>query len=880
MFGTYDSQFLQRESLINPTGRFGSDYIAFSEEIIRSFTRSVNAVQWIKSGDKMLPGSDDRTVKIWDSSCDLNSIKCLHTVRTEHNSNIFCVDIDENREQFILSCAADGTLRSSDIYSITGQSINTLYVIASHIYVIPHRNMFICDRLNRNIVYTAEESGTITRIDLRDNHPVIVLHRRLGVKTICQPNTGSSHLLIFGGHGFRVEELDLRRSMTVGDRSKVVVRTWMPQGLLAEMEIRYISLITRMDVWRSQFPFPAPIPDSVLRETPIDVLMVTAQIEYTTPEVPKACLGGHINADTFLKKAAFFGPSDEYVVTGCDSGYVWIWSSSSGQLLEQKERVTNEDEFGIVKLINVLDADRRISNGVVPHPVLPVLASYGIDSDVKLWLHETPDEDEDEDRDEKESGVVSRQGHSMSKRGASITTSTITGRNNLQKTTSKSYSAIKEIPSILDASLKKTSPLYGEDFIIDVARRLLTPEVSNSEQKVEIKEPLSKSDARQIDVVDDLPGWHKEDVCNEKMADLIKYQRILAGIRYDLDKRRRNENNRSNKKEEWVIPDRPVDLGFVPGQSISQMMTVTVDDLRHRLMEVYTEEEAHRMAVLIILQLIKIVDDAKQEGNIHFKASRWVDTEACYGSGIRYAGIVRVCFHALLENLDSLKLKNFILLTPDNEIISKRHFKRPHVSRDQDINGTVPDSIVTASSTSTATATSPSLIEERSARSCAEMETESEVVTESNSSEKSTEHPFVEVLSCIWYGKQEENSESTSSSSTLYALEKAIYSNQAARCLQQSDFRGTLHFCKLAIELSPDMPRTWTMGLHPDSKLLYRQGCAYLGLKQHKEALASFSQALAMNPVDVTVIKNMKETKREMEEVREEKQKQYKKMFT
>lgn len=44
----------------------------------------------------------------------------------------------------------------------------------------------------------------------------------------------------------------------------------------------------------------------------------------------QAIFGGHINYATFLKSVSFFGPNDEYVVSGSDSGHLWIWDSSIG----------------------------------------------------------------------------------------------------------------------------------------------------------------------------------------------------------------------------------------------------------------------------------------------------------------------------------------------------------------------------------------------------------------------------------------------------------------------------------------------------------------------------------------------------------------------
>ena len=65
---------------------------------------------------------------------------------------------------------------------------------------------------------------------------------------------------------------------------------------------------------------------------------------------------------------AYFGPGDEYVVCGSDSGHVWIWD------------VTTQNP------VELLQADSNICNGVVPHPHLPWLASYGIDDVAKVWV--------------------------------------------------------------------------------------------------------------------------------------------------------------------------------------------------------------------------------------------------------------------------------------------------------------------------------------------------------------------------------------------------------------------------------------------------------------------------------------------------------------
>nr|CAH7766205.1 unnamed protein product [Callosobruchus chinensis] len=74
---------------------------------------------------------------------------------------------------------------------------------------------------------------------------------------------------------------------------------------------------------------------------------------------------GHRNARTMIKEATFWG--NDYVMSGSDCGHVFIWEKSSG------------------KLKMLLRADQHVVNCLQPHPVLPLLATSGIDHDVKLW---------------------------------------------------------------------------------------------------------------------------------------------------------------------------------------------------------------------------------------------------------------------------------------------------------------------------------------------------------------------------------------------------------------------------------------------------------------------------------------------------------------
>ncbi|MGH0180056.1 UNVERIFIED_CONTAM: hypothetical protein FKN15_002700 [Acipenser sinensis] len=83
---------------------------------------------------------------------------------------------------------------------------------------------------------------------------------------------------------------------------------------------------------------------------------------------------GHRNNAT-VKGVNFYGPRDEFVVSGSDCGHIYLWEKNSARIVQFMEG----DKGGVV-------------NCLEPHPHLPVLATSGLDHDVKIWAPtaETP----------------------------------------------------------------------------------------------------------------------------------------------------------------------------------------------------------------------------------------------------------------------------------------------------------------------------------------------------------------------------------------------------------------------------------------------------------------------------------------------------------
>ncbi|XP_075586709.1 DDB1- and CUL4-associated factor 6-like isoform X2 [Dermatophagoides farinae] len=79
---------------------------------------------------------------------------------------------------------------------------------------------------------------------------------------------------------------------------------------------------------------------------------------------------GHRNSRT-IKKATFWG--DNYIISGSDCGHIFFWSIETGEV------------------VMVLEGDQHVVNCLQPHPNDPILASSGIDYDIKIWGADSDD---------------------------------------------------------------------------------------------------------------------------------------------------------------------------------------------------------------------------------------------------------------------------------------------------------------------------------------------------------------------------------------------------------------------------------------------------------------------------------------------------------
>lgn len=105
----------------------------------------------------------------------------------------------------------------------------------------------------------------------------------------------------------------------------------------------------------------------VLWRSDFDRSFMRERVESDVPCIPHTRrYTGHCNVKT-VKDVNFFGLQDEYVVSGSDSGHVFIWDRKTSQLL------------------NILEGDGEVVNVIQGHPYEPTMAVSGIDHTIKIF---------------------------------------------------------------------------------------------------------------------------------------------------------------------------------------------------------------------------------------------------------------------------------------------------------------------------------------------------------------------------------------------------------------------------------------------------------------------------------------------------------------
>ncbi|XP_058098302.1 uncharacterized protein LOC131243172 isoform X2 [Magnolia sinica] len=327
----------------------------------------VNTVHFNPTGDFLVSGSDDRQVIFWNWIAKSK----IFSYHSGHQNNVFQARVMPfTDDRTVITSAADGQVRLGQILENGRVDTKRLAKHQGRIHKLA------IEPGSPHIFYSCGEDGVVQHFDLRSHsatklfscssfteskHP----HGSIQLNAIVIDPRNPNYFAV-GGFDEYARVYDIRNyqldASSISDRP---VNAFSPRHLMGTDNVHitglaysYMSelLVTYNDelVYLFQKDMGiGPNPQSI----PTENLQKLDQPQVYT---------GHRNSHT-VKGVSFFGPDDEYVVSGSDCGHVFIWKKRGGGLMR------------------LMVGDSHIVNCLEPHPNAPILATSGIEKDVKLW---------------------------------------------------------------------------------------------------------------------------------------------------------------------------------------------------------------------------------------------------------------------------------------------------------------------------------------------------------------------------------------------------------------------------------------------------------------------------------------------------------------
>uniref|UniRef100_A0A182WCC7 Uncharacterized protein n=1 Tax=Anopheles minimus TaxID=112268 RepID=A0A182WCC7_9DIPT len=302
----------------------------------------VNCLNFHPSGKLLASGSDDLRINLWR----WESKQLLTSIRSGHRSNVFQTKFMvcggyRDSEIEIISTGRDGFVRHT-IVSPSGSSV-TKQIFRSpqaiHRVAIPARN--------ENVFLMAGEDELVRLCDLRQGKVQTVVNVGKRLYSIATHPYDSEFCV--AGNGSAVRVYDLRRAQ---HPKKVLV-----VGELAER--RLMSSITCAVYNHDGTEILASYSEG-------DIHLF--KLDSAEAQAPSVRFRGHSNIKT-IKGVNFFGPQSEFVTSGSDCGSIFLWEKSS-------QTIVNWLRYNSSEIVNCIE----------PHPEFPILASSGVDYDIKIWV--------------------------------------------------------------------------------------------------------------------------------------------------------------------------------------------------------------------------------------------------------------------------------------------------------------------------------------------------------------------------------------------------------------------------------------------------------------------------------------------------------------
>lgn len=313
----------------------------------------VNTATFNSTGTLLTSGSDDLNVAVWDWA---RKRALLHFESGHHNNVFQSKFMMHSSDTQIVTSARDGQVRLAEL-STTGSCRSTRQ-LAQH-RGAAHKIAIEPDA--GHTLLSAGEDGVTFQIDLREEKPTRLLCTKVDNQKVplysidknpCNPNE-----FIVSGHDQFIRTYD-KRKITNSDEESGPVKKFCPHALADA------TRHDRANVTCCVYNYDG---SEVLGTYNDDDIYLFNNGHSDGAEYVHV-YKGHRNSAT-VKGVNFYGPKSEFVVSGSDCGNIFLWDKESEQVVQ----FMPGDDGGVV---NVLE----------PHPTCAVLATSGLDHDVKLWM--------------------------------------------------------------------------------------------------------------------------------------------------------------------------------------------------------------------------------------------------------------------------------------------------------------------------------------------------------------------------------------------------------------------------------------------------------------------------------------------------------------
>ncbi|XP_063977843.1 DDB1- and CUL4-associated factor 5 [Diachasmimorpha longicaudata] len=299
----------------------------------------VNAIEFLKDGDLIVSGGDDRRVLVWKVQQALEGVGQPMAMRGQHGSNIFCLGYNSSNSK-IFSAGNDDQVIVHDL--VTGNPVD-VFLHDKPVYGLSIHPS------NDDVFSSACDDGRVLIYDVRvpGGHECLCLAQYKTPFHSVMFNPVEPRKLATANAEEGVSLWDVRKPL------EPVLRYGFDGPTQSCMNVRFNSAGTRLLALKRRLP---PVLYGV--DSP------TVLCHFDQP--------GYYNSCT-MKSCCFAGRDESYVLSGSDDFNLYVW------------KIPKDDVTWVKYAHMVLRGHRSIVNHVRYNPRHCILASSGVEKIIKVW---------------------------------------------------------------------------------------------------------------------------------------------------------------------------------------------------------------------------------------------------------------------------------------------------------------------------------------------------------------------------------------------------------------------------------------------------------------------------------------------------------------